>query len=77
MCIGQAECLDVNHLRAVADTLENITERGGTSESLIKYSLIVAPDLKNENARENWDSPKFSWKFHKIGLPTAAKIKVT
>ncbi|GBO33900.1 hypothetical protein AVEN_124909-1 [Araneus ventricosus] len=48
MCFGRDHCLGESYLWAIADTSDNLVILKDTRKFLIDYSLMVSPDLSNE-----------------------------
>ncbi|GFT57764.1 transposon Ty3-I Gag-Pol polyprotein [Trichonephila clavipes] len=64
MCIGQAEPLNEGHLCVISDTSGCLDDQQETSESQMNCSLMMSPELSNEQRNKLSELPRLFWAFH-------------
>ncbi|GFV04918.1 transposon Ty3-I Gag-Pol polyprotein [Trichonephila clavipes] len=64
MCIGQAEPLNEGHLCVISDTSDCLDDQQETSESQMNCSLMMSPELSDEQRNKHPNYSEIFWAFH-------------
>ncbi|GFW25031.1 CCHC-type domain-containing protein [Trichonephila clavipes] len=64
MCIGQAEPLNEGHLCVISDTSGCLDDQQETSESQMNCSLMMSPELSDEQRNKLSNYSEIFWAFH-------------
>ncbi|GFU66417.1 hypothetical protein TNCV_3929341 [Trichonephila clavipes] len=64
MCIGQAEPLNEGHLCVISDTSGCLDDQQETSESQMNCSLMMSPELSDEQRNKLSELLRNFWAFH-------------
>ncbi|GFU79374.1 transposon Ty3-I Gag-Pol polyprotein [Trichonephila clavipes] len=64
MCIGQAEPLNEGHLCVISDTSGCLDDQQETSESHMNCSLMMSPELSDEQRNKLSELLEIFWAFH-------------